>query len=527
MHVQARKAVMDWVDGHREAVSSWNQTIWHFGEAAWREYRFAAWYVDLLREQGFEMEAGSGGMPTAFCATWTNGTGPVIAGYAEYDGVPGNCQAANTVKEPRAGLSEHTRGHTDPHSALGISSLAGFLATKAAMQADDIPGTLRFFGEPAEKVRGSKPIHAARGYYDGVDAFISFHPFYMMPLCNTVCWNTHCGAGYGMVYRFLCDEPETWLRGDPDAPIAQSHASARAPGATDTLLTFLQATRTIRDSMRPKGAGCSISETILSAGQATADNLPARLAEVQLFIRVPEVESAVQMVGVIDRAADAAAGLSHCRFERHWGSKSRPGLPNHALARATYDNLQSVGVLRWSEAAIEIARKMQRNLGLEPMESPLLEACEQLIDPEIAEAELRRVLPPEQKNFTSDDYTEYCWHAPTVRLYVARPALKAPPGYAYPDWVMNALGGIAETIDPMIDCASRTVGLTAVDLLTRADLLASAREEFVQRTGGGVGGKDWVAPLCDYDPPLHFRWPEYVTTARGEDWCIPTPVNPE
>ena len=74
----------------------------------------------------------------------------------------------------------------------------------------------------------------------------------------------------------------------------------------------------------------------------------------------------------------------------------------------------------------------------------------------------------------------------------------------------------------MIDCASRTVGLTAVDLLTCPDLLAAANEEFVQRTGGGVGGEHWVAPLCDYDPPLNFRWPEYVTTARGEDWCIPT-----
>ena len=522
MHAQARKAVLDWVDGHRETVSRWNQTIWHFGETAWREYRSAAWYVDLLRAQGFDVEAGSGGMPTAFCATWTNGIGPVIGGYAEYDGVPGNCQAASTRRQPRAGLSENAGGHTDPHSALGISSLAGFLATKSAMLAHDIPGTLRFFGEPAEKMRGSKPIHAARGYYDGVGAFISFHPFYMMPLCNTVRWNTHCGAGYGMVYRFVCDQPETWLRGDLRAPIAQSHASARAPGATDALLTFLQAMRTIGDSMRPQAAGCSISETILSAGQATADNLPARLAEVQLFIRVPEVVMAEQMVAVIDRAAEAAAVLSYCRYERCWVSKSRPGLPNHTLARATYDNLRSVGAPRWGEAAVEVAREIQKNLGLDPVESPFFEACERLIDPEVAEAELRRVLPPEQLNFTSDDYTEYCWHAPTVRFYVARPALKAPPGYAYPDWVMNALGGIAETIDPMIDCASRTVGLTAVDLLTCPDLLAAANEEFVQRTGGGVGGEHWVAPLCDYDPPLNFRWPEYVTTARGEDWCIPT-----
>jgi aminobenzoyl-glutamate utilization protein B len=28
-------------------------------------------------------------------------------------------------------------------------------------------------------------------------------------------------------------------------------------------------------------------------------------------------------------------------------------------------------------------------------------------------------------------------------------------------------------------------------------------------------------PLCDCEPPIHFRWPEYVTTERGEEWWIP------
>ena len=125
-------------------------------------------------------------MPTAFAAHWSNGDGPVIGMYAEYDAIPGNCQAATTRKAPRDGLSVHAGGHTDPHSGLGIGALGGLLATKAAMQRFNIKGGLRFTGEPAEKVRGSKPIHAARGYYDGLAAMLSFHPFYVLPLCNTV-----------------------------------------------------------------------------------------------------------------------------------------------------------------------------------------------------------------------------------------------------------------------------------------------------------------------------------------------------
>ena len=132
----------------------------------------------------------------------------------------------------RAGLSERAGGHTDPHSGLGMGALGGFLAAKAVMQARGIQGTLRFFGEPAEKVRGSKPIHAAAGYYDGLDAMISFHPFYMLPLCNTVRWDTHCATCYSLVYRFTCPEPETWLAGTADAPIPQAHASGACFVAT-------------------------------------------------------------------------------------------------------------------------------------------------------------------------------------------------------------------------------------------------------------------------------------------------------
>ena len=85
-------------------------------------------------------------MPTAFCAEWSNGDGPIIGMYCEYDAIPGNCQAASTRREPRAGLGFQAGGHTDPHSGLGIGALGGLLATKAAMEKHGIKGGLRFTG---------------------------------------------------------------------------------------------------------------------------------------------------------------------------------------------------------------------------------------------------------------------------------------------------------------------------------------------------------------------------------------------
>ncbi|MEO0487019.1 MAG: amidohydrolase [Pseudomonadota bacterium] len=515
--MDAKTTARRYIDRRMPEVSDWTQTIWSYGETAWREYRSAAFYVDLLRKEGFTVEEGSAGMPTAFCATWENGAGPTIGGYAEYDGIPGQCQAAQARQTPRAGLSVHAGGHTDPHSALGTSSLAGFLATKHAMERHGIPGQLKFFGEPAEKVRGSKPIHAAAGYYDDLDAAISFHPYYMDPYCNTVRWDTHCGAGYAVIYEFTCDTPETWMPGGDSSPIPASHAAARAPGATDALVQMYQNAKTLREHVMASGQSWSMNETILAHGQATADNIPPQIAQLMYMIRISEVAEAERVIAGLDHIAEAAAQLSHCTWRRHWVAKSRPGLANHVLARATYANLCDVGPPVWAGEATRFAQDIQRACGLEAMDDPWLPAITQLTPPQEAEQRVRATLPPSQRHFTSDDYTEYCWHAPTVRLYIGRPALAAPAGFAYPAWAMNALGGHAPSIDPMTQTAAQVIALTALDCLTDAEMLSAAQNEFETRRA-----KDPHPPLCDYDPPLGFRWPEYVTTPRGFDWVLPS-----
>ncbi|MCC5975322.1 MAG: amidohydrolase, partial [Rubellimicrobium sp.] len=337
----------------------------------------------------------------------------------------------------------------------------------------------------------------------------------------TVRWDTHCGAAYAMVYRFLCDAPEGWGAGD-GAPIPQSHSAVRAPGANDALNLMFLTSKSLRDSMLSHQGGWSISEAILTAGQATADNLPAGLAEVQYMIRVPTLDMAEAVTAALDRNAAAAAAMTGCRWDRHWVAKSRPGLANHAMAGVVWDALQAAGPPVWGEEAREVAREIQRNLGLEAMDDPFIPEMTRLLDPETAEAMLRRDLPPSQTHSTSDDYTDMCWHAPTARFYIARPALKAPAGTSYPAWVMNALGGIPATIDPMVERASEVLALSALRLLEDESARTAAMQEFRARTGGGVGGADWIAPLCDYDPPIHFRWPEYVTTPRGRDWWIPS-----
>ena len=118
-------------------------------------------------------------------------------------------------------------------------------------------------------------------------------------------------------------------------------------------------------------------------------------------------------------------------------------------------------------------------------------------------------------------------HLPLVRLLTARPALRSgDPRYGAPAWTYNALGGLAAAVDPGMFVASETLALTALDLIEDPALLAKCQAEFKERTGGGIGGDKWVAPLlpADFQSPHDLPWPQYVTTPHGEEWWMPQPV---
>ena len=519
-----KRTSIDWVSANEKKISDFHQLIWNYAETAWREYKSAKAYCNFLRQEGFETVEGTGGMPTAFLATWGEGK-PVLGTYAEYDAVPSNSQKAVPYRAPRDGFHPWAPGHTDPHSGLGVAALAGVLAAKEAMVKHNLKGTLKLFGEPAEKVCGSKPVHAAKGYYDDFDAFISYHPGYSKRH-NTALWDIQCGSYWSIVFTFECMDPEKWVGEELLAYPGHPHAAARCPAAIDAVCMMYTITKYTKEAMLPHTGLWSLNEFIMIAGQCTSDNEPPRISQIQYCWRSPTLLMQQQIYKVLRNNAKHVAEVTGCNLSTRWITKTRVGLTNHAMTEITYKNLELVGPPEYGEEAKKVGRQIQKNLGIEPMEEPFTEACQTLTPPQRTEAEIRKGLPSWQLNFTSDDYVEYTWHAPTVRLYTAMAELKPVSGFAYPAWTWNAMSGIRSTVDPMIFTAGKTIGATLVDLLTQPEKLKKAKTEFKERTGGGVGGSKWVAPLLpsDFKPPIDLRWPEYVTTVRGEEWWIPTPI---
>jgi aminobenzoyl-glutamate utilization protein B len=480
---EQKRYALDWIESNRARMSDFHLKIWHFAETAWREYKSSRAYVDLLRAEGFEVEAGSGGMPTAFAATWGSGR-PVLGSLAEYDAVPGNSQQAVPYRAPRAGLHPWAPGHTDPHSALGTTALTGILATKATMEKFKLPGTLKLFGEPAEKVCGSKAVHAAKGYFDDCDAFVLYHPKWT----NTILRDMQYGSYWSVVFTFETPHPERWIDRSL-APITHAHGAARCPGAIDALCLMYTSTKYTKEAMFPHTGSWSLNEFILAGGDATSDNLPPRFSQIQYSWRSPTLAIQQQIYGILENNAKHAAAVAGCQVSARWIAKTRTGIVNHALADLAYENMKLVGPTKFEEDARAFARKVQESLGLAPMEDPFLDECERVMDPQEYDRRIRVSMPPWQTNFAADDYVEYTWHAPTARIFSTVPVLRAPDkSYSYPAWAHNALTGVPALIDPGIWVGSKTMAATMIDLLMQPDALVRAQEEFRTRTGGGIGG---------------------------------------
>jgi len=283
-------------------------------------------------------------------------------------------------------------------------------------------------------------------------------------------------------------------------------------------------TKYTKEAMHPRTAGWTLTEYISIGGQS--NTAPPMISQITYAFRSPTLEMQEKTHEFLSRNAKAVAETCGCKVTERIVTKTRVGLFNKTMAEMVDRNLRLVGPTGYDEEAKEFGREIQRNLELELMEDPFMEDCQKLLTPEEGEEMLRRDLPEWVEHYSSDDYVEYTWHAPSARLYTAKAVLKPVEGFQYPNWARLAMTGEPSTIDPMIFVGGKTLAASFVELLTEPNLLELAWEEFNERTGGGIGGSKWVAPLLpsDLDPPIDMRWPEYIKTERGEEWWIPTSI---
>lgn len=431
--------------------------IWDYAEVGYKETKSSALLQQLLRDNGFAIEAGVAEIPTAFVASYGTGK-PVIAILAEYDALPGLSQDTLTERKPLTGKNA---GHGCGHHLFGTASVAAGIALKKLIDEKKISGTIKVYGCPAEEGGSGKVYMVRAGLFDNVDAVIHWHPDNENEVTMTSAL-----ANKSAKFRFKGQS---------------SHASA-APEKGRSSLDAVEAMDYMVNMMREHIPQETRIHYVITDG-GKAPNVIPDFAEVYYYVRHPKKENTKEIFERVVKAANGAALGTETKMEYEIIGGTHDLLLNKTLAQVMQKNLVTVGGNKYTNEEIAFAKKLQASFSFT---APA---------PEDA-ATIKPLKTVADAGGGSTDVGDVSYTIPTVGLRAATWV----PGTPMHSWQAVACGGTEIGTKGMM-IAAKTMALTAIDLFTNPAIITKAKEEFSQ----AIGNYKYEALLGDRKPALNYR----------------------
>jgi len=432
--------------------------IWGLAELGYKEEQSSKLLQDILRQAGFSIQVGQAGIPTAFTASFGSGD-PVIGILGEFDALPGFSQAAVPRKQEIPGK---TTGHACGHHLFGSASAAAAIAVKDWMVSRKIPGTIRFYGTPAEEGGAGKVYMVRAGLFNDVAAIIHWHPG-----DENSANPSSSLANKSAKFRF---------RG------IASHAAA-SPEMGRSALDAVEAMNFMVNLMREHVPEKARMHYVITRGGEAPNVVPA-FSEVYYYIRHPEMEVVKDLFQRVVRAAEGAAAGTGTTMDYEVIHGVYNLLPNEVLAGAVFRNLKAVGGVDYSPSEMEFAGQLLPTLNRK--------------DIRIADAALVQPFSTESNDpGGSTDVGDISWLVPTAGLSSATWV----PGTSAHSWQAVAAGGMSIGHKGML-VAAKTMAHTLMDCLTDATLREGAKKELLRRRGEPFL---YEALLGNRNPPLDYR----------------------
>ncbi|MFW5633656.1 MAG: amidohydrolase [Erythrobacter sp.] len=432
------------------------KALWDFAEVGYLETRSTELLQGELAAEGFRIEAGVAGIPTAFVGEWGEG-GPVIAILAEMDALPGINQSASPVREPVEG--KHA-GHACGHNLFGAGSLTAAIAVKKWLEETGTPGRIRLYGTPAEEGGSGKVYMTRAGLFDDVDIALHWHGDDE----NSAAARTTL-ANRSAKFRF------TGL---------SAHA-AGAPERGRSALDGVEAMNMMANMMHEHIDQDARMHYVITSG-GNAPNVVPDFAEVFYYVRAPEPEGVEAIWERLEDAARGGAMGTGTSVEWEVIHGNNPLLVNETLARVMDAKLREVGGVAYTAEEREWAAEIRKSLGEAAL--PLESAAE---------------VQPYDKSlgYGSTDVGDVSWATPTVGVRTATWV----PGTSAHSWQAVAASGHSIGFKGA-EVAAKAMALMAVELFTDEELRKAARAEFEAARGEGY---QYRSLLGDRDPPLDYR----------------------
>ena len=465
--MQAKKLILEQINQQDEELAFIAKTIWDHPQVALQESHASKLLAEKLAADGFEISWGAGGMPTAFVAEWGQGA-PIIGFLGEYDALPGLSQELSSEKSP---IVDGGPGHGCGHNLFGTACMASVMALKTALQASGSPGTIRFYGCPAEETLVGKTFMARDGVFDDLDAAISWHPG-----DTNIVWN---GSSLAMnSFRVNFHGLAAHAGGSPWL----------GRSALDGVMLMDAGVNYMREHVPPD---TRIHSVVTSGGQAP--NVVPAFAQVWYFVRAPQRDQVEEIYRWMQDIAQGAALMSGTRHEIEFLTGCYEILPNDVMSDLLYEKMAEIDDMRFSEQEREFAKALQATFPEGSVKRGFdwtqLSSSAQLDPAEIEDPLWQRVLPHSPTPPLlggSTEVADVSWITPTSQITTTCWPL-GTPGHS---WQTVASSGSSIGGKGMI-FAAKAMALAGYDLLTKPDLLAQAKAEFQRALGDRV----YVSPL--------------------------------
>ena len=328
---------------------------------------------------------------------------------------------------------------------MGTAEVLAAIALAKLMAKENLVGTIKVFGSPAEELCIGKPFVAREGHYNNIDAFLDWHPW----SCNKAHYDT-CGAYFSIKYHFKgknCHGNSPW----------QGRSALDAAILTGTAIEFL------REHYEPAAAdrGHTINYTFSDTGPEFPSVVPDK-ATLWCVGRFSTAEQLQDMIRRVDNCAKAGALATETEMEKEFITATHEKIPNETLAKMVYDHFVALGAPKFTEEEQKLAEEMQQADGYE------------------ATGLAEEIMDFGTSGTVLCDTSEFSWHAPYATFWMT-----AAPSGAWHNWKVASCAGSSIGWKTMIQ-AAKLLTICGLDLLQNPSILKKAKAEWQNRLSGRV-----------------------------------------
>jgi aminobenzoyl-glutamate utilization protein B len=415
-------------------------SVFSFAELGFQEVETSNYLTAILEKEGFTIERGVAGIPTAWVATWGSGK-PVIALGSDIDCIPQASQKPGVAY--RAPLLDFAPGHGEGHNSGMPLNIVAALAVKEIMQREKLPGTLKLWPGVGEEQLGTKAYYVRAGVFKDVDAVLFAHV--------SADFNVTGGPGgqSGMVsveYQFQ----------------GESAHAAGAPWRGRSALDAVELMNVGWNFRREHLRLAQRSHYVITNGGDQPNVVPQN-ASVWYFFRETDYDSVMNLWKIGDQMAQGAALMTNTTFTSRVLGTAWAGHFSMPIAEAMHANIKKVGYPQWSEADKNFAVALQKELKV-PVTG---------LNDQVGELRQPTATPSATGGGGSDDIGDISWNVPTVTLrYPAN--IQAGPGH---NWA-NSIAMATPIAHQGVVAGAKAQAMTLLDLITKPQLVAAAWDYF-------------------------------------------------